>query len=77
MFVTVVAVLCNMASNVCTEEIVTNSSLDSTVTFQNCMIGGQASLAKWKSDHAIYRSGDWHIERYKCAPGHFVLKARI
>ena len=40
------------------------------------MIAGQANLAKWKGEHPIYRSEAWHIERYKCAPGHYVLKAR-
>jgi hypothetical protein len=76
MFVTVVAVLCHLTGNVCIEEIVTRSSLDSMVTFQSCMIAGQANLAKWKGDHPIYRSEAWHIARYKCAPGHYVLKAR-
>jgi hypothetical protein len=76
MFVTVVAVLCHLTANVCIEEVVTSSSLDSMVTFQSCMIAGQANLAKWKGEHPIYRSEAWHIERYKCAPGHYVLKAR-
>jgi hypothetical protein len=74
-FVTVVAVLCHLTSNACIEEIVTSSSLDDTVTRQSCMIGGQAGLAKWKGEHPVYRSEAWHIERYKCAPGHYVLKA--
>lgn len=77
MFVTVVAVLCNLATNACLEERVTDSSLDSTVTLQSCMIGGQAGLAKWKGEHPIYRSDAWYIQRYKCAPGHYMVKAHI
>jgi hypothetical protein len=37
------------------------------------MIAGQANLAKWKGEHPIYRSEACHIERYKCAPGQYVL----
>ena len=76
MFVTIVAVLCHVAATDCTEEIVTDSSLDSHVTFQSCMIGGQAGLAQWKDQHPVYRSDDWHISRYKCVPGHYAAKAR-
>ncbi|MDR3465601.1 MAG: hypothetical protein P4M07_06625 [Xanthobacteraceae bacterium] len=75
MFVTVVAVLCSMGK-VCVEEIVTDSSLDTRVTFQSCMIGGQAGLAQWKGEHPVYRSEDWHIERYKCVPGHYEVKVK-
>jgi len=74
MFVTVVAVLCHLAANNCIEEIVTDSSLDGHVTFQSCMVGGQAGLAQWKDHHPVYRSEDWHISRYKCVPGHYAAK---
>lgn len=53
----------------CAEEIVTDSSLDGTLTLQSCMIGRQAGIAKWKEEHPIYRSDAWHIERYKYAAG--------
>jgi hypothetical protein len=76
MFVTVVAVLCHVTADVCNEEIVTSSSLDSMVTFRSCMITGQANLAKWKGEHPIYRSEAWRIERYKCVPGQYVTKPR-
>jgi hypothetical protein len=77
MFVTIVAVLCHLTSNDCVEEIVSSSSLDSRVTFQSCVTGGQAGLAKWKGEHPIYRSESWHIQRYKCVPGDYKLHARI
>ncbi|QOZ56044.1 hypothetical protein XH90_08195 [Bradyrhizobium sp. CCBAU 53338] len=77
MFVTVVAVLCHLSAQDCTEVVVTNSALDSRLTFQSCMLGGQASLARWKTAHPIYRGDDWHIDRYKCVAGVYVAKARI
>ena len=51
MFVTVVAVLCHLSAQDCTEVVVTNSALDQGVTMQGCMLGGQASLAQWKTAH--------------------------
>lgn len=77
MFVTVVAVLCHFSAHDCTEVVVTSSNLDAGITFQGCLTGGQAGLAQWKSDHPIYRSDDWHIERYKCVAGLSVAKAKI
>ncbi|SFJ30593.1 hypothetical protein [Bradyrhizobium sp. Gha] len=77
MFVTVVAVLCHLSAQDCTEVVVTNSNLDQSLTLQGCMLGGQASLSQWKTAHPIYRSDDWHIERYKCVAGLYVAKARI
>jgi hypothetical protein len=73
MFVTLVAVLCHLSSGHpgggCVEEIVTDSS-KSEISFQSCMIEGQIGVAKWMSEHPIYRS-DWTLQRYKCAPGHY------
>lgn len=77
MFVTVIAVLCYLNTNNCTEKVITDSSLDSSLTFQGCVIGGQAGLAKWKGEHPIYRSEAWHIQRYKCVAGRYEAKARI
>jgi hypothetical protein len=76
MFVTVIAVLCHLSSTDCIEEIVTSSALDGRVTFQSCLFGGQAGLAKWKDEHPIYRSEAWHIQRYKCVPGDYKIIAR-
>ncbi|OKO68492.1 hypothetical protein AC629_42075 [Bradyrhizobium sp. NAS80.1] len=77
MLVTVVAVLCHFSVQHCTEVVVTNSNLDAGITFQGGLTGGQAGLAQWKSAHSIYRSDDWHIERYKCVAGLYVSKAKI
>lgn len=77
MFVTVVVVLCYLSTNDCAEEIVTSSSLDRSVSFQSCITGGQAALAQWKDRHPIYRSETWHIQRYKCVPGHYEAKVRV
>lgn len=78
MFVTVVAVLCSLlaGAQVCQEEIVTTSDLTEGLTFQGCMAGAQAPLAKWKSEHPIYRSDAYRIERYKCVQGHYELRGR-
>ena len=76
MFVTIVAVLCHMASTDCIEEIVTSSALDSAVTFQSCVVRGQAGLAKWKEDHPVYRSETWRVQRYKCVPGDYKMIAQ-
>jgi hypothetical protein len=49
MFVTVVAVLCHLAGPAtggCVEEIVTDSNMTPEITFQECMKGAQAPLAK-------------------------------
>jgi hypothetical protein len=78
MFVTVVAVLCHLggvATGSCIEEIVTDSNLTPDITLQQCMVGAQAPLAKWMSEHPIYHA-NWRIERYKCVPGHYEIKGR-
>lgn len=78
MFVTVVAVLCHLggpAAGACVEEIVTDSGMDEAVTFQACMIHGQLGVAKWMSEHPLYRAG-WRLDRYKCAPGHYEIHGR-
>ncbi|TWA89559.1 hypothetical protein [Bradyrhizobium stylosanthis] len=77
MFVTVVAVLCRLSfpTDACVEEIVTDSHLDSTVTFQSCMIHGQLGVADWMQHHPIYRA-NWRLDRLKCAPGHYEIKGR-
>ena len=58
MFVTLVAVLCHVLSGGpgdCVEQIVTDSS-QSDITFQSCMIQCQIGIAKWMSEHPIYRT---------------------
>jgi hypothetical protein len=78
MFVTLVAVLCHTlagVSGICVEEIVTDSAL-SDITFQECMIHGQLGVAEWMAKHPIYHS-NWNLDRYKCAPGKYLLRGRI
>lgn len=75
--VTLIALLCSIASSNCNEVVVTNSNLDAAITFQQCLIGAQAGLAQWKTTHPIYRSDDWRIDRYKCVAGQYVAKAKI
>lgn len=72
MFVTIAVVLCRLAGGPCTEEIVTDSSMDDSLTLQSCMLG-QPALAKWMSEHPIYRAG-YRIERIKCVPGKYQPK---
>jgi hypothetical protein len=77
MFVTLVAVLCHVlpgTPGACVEEIVTDSS-KSDITFQSCMIQGQIGVAKWMSEHPVYRV-DWALQRYKCALGHYNLHVK-
>jgi hypothetical protein len=77
MFVTLVAVLCHVlpgGSGDCVEEIITDSNL-SSITFQSCAIQGQIGIAKWMSEHPIYRA-NWTLQRYKCAPGHYELHSK-
>lgn len=77
MFVTLVAVLCHVlpgGPRDCVEEIVSDSS-QSNITFQSCMIQGQIGIAKWMSEHPVYRT-NWTLERYKCAPGHYQLHVK-
>lgn len=78
MLVTVVAIMCQLFGNdpVCIEEIVTDSTMTEGLTFFGCMAGGQAPLAKWKTEHPIYHSERWYMERYKCVPGHYEIKGR-
>ena len=74
MFVTVVAVLCHLtgpAAGGCVEEIVTDSNMTPEITFQECMKGAQAPLAKWMGE--VYHV-NWRIDRYKCVPGHYEIK---
>jgi hypothetical protein len=77
MFVTLVAVLCHVlpgGPGTCVDEIVTDSS-QSNITLQSCMIQGQIGIAKWMSEHPIYRA-NWTLQRYKCAPGHYELRVK-
>jgi len=75
MFVTVVAVLCQISGVGCVEEIVTDSNLTPEITFLECLQSGQAPLAKWITEHPIYHA-NWRLDRYKCVPGHYEIKGR-
>lgn len=78
MFVTVVAILCQIngiAIDGCVEEIVTDSNLTPEITFFECAKGAQAPIAKWMSQHPIYRA-NWRLARYKCVPGPYEIKGR-
>ena len=77
MFVTVVAVLCQISGIAvgCVEEIVTDSNLTPDITFLECVQGAQAPLAKWMTEHPIYHA-NWRLGRYKCVPGHNEIKGR-
>lgn len=89
MFTTVVAILCHLIGapselpmGDCTpseariEEIVTDSSMDDTVTFMGCMATGIISVAKWKSEHPLYSKETWRLARFKCVPGHYEIKGQ-
>jgi hypothetical protein len=76
MLVTIVATLCSLAG-LCVEEIVTDSTLEPQLTFQSCLSGAQAPLAKWKGEHPIYRSERYRIAGWKCVPGRYELRGRV
>jgi hypothetical protein len=65
MFITLVAVLCQIASSSCVEEIITDQA-----SLMACQIQGQIGIADWMSKSSTYRTG-WRLERYKCAMGHY------
>lgn len=73
MFVTLAVVLCHLhlGETACFEEIVTDSGMTPSLTFSGCLTGSQAPLAKWKSEHTVYRDPRYTIDRYKCVPGHY------
>jgi hypothetical protein len=77
MFVTVVAVVCHLfATNValCKEVIVTDSDQTANLSLTDCALFGQISVAKWKTEHPVYNSDKYIVARYKCVPGHYVLR---
>ena len=65
MFITVLAVLCHLAGSVdaCVEEIVTDNTMDETLTMTGCMVGVPA-VVKWKQEHPIYHS--WRLDKWRC-----------
>jgi hypothetical protein len=65
MLITLIAVLCQIASSSCVEEIITDQ-----VSLMACQIQGQIGIAEWMRTSPTYRSG-WRLERYKCAMGHY------
>jgi hypothetical protein len=69
MLTTLVAILCQVASNACVEEIITDQA-----SLQSCQIQGQIGIAEWMSRSPAYRTG-WNLERYKCVVGPYT-KAR-
>lgn len=76
MLVTLVATLCTLA-NLCVEEIVTDSNMEPSLSFQSCLSGAQAPLAAWKEGHPVYHGERYRIERYRCVPGHYEIRGRV
>jgi hypothetical protein len=69
-FITVLATLCHLtAAGVegCVEEIVTDNTLDDTLTMQSCMMG-QAYIAKWMSEHPKFHT-NWRLAKWGCRIG--------
>jgi hypothetical protein len=69
MFITVFATVCHLVAGVdaCVEEIVTDNTLDNTLTMQSCMMG-QANVVKWMTEHPIYHTG-YRLQNWKCRIG--------
>jgi hypothetical protein len=92
MFVTVVAIMCQLAVPLATiapdrdctaeetrvEEIVTDTDRDPEhLDFMSCMIHGQLGVAQWKIKHPIYFKDRWRVARTKCVPGHYELRGSV
>lgn len=76
MFITIAVTLCSLAGAApCVDEIVTDSSMDDTLTLQSCMLG-QPMIAKWMSEHPVYRTG-YRVERWRCVPGKYQKKSDV
>ena len=70
-FVTVLATLCHVVSgsvDACVEEIITDNTLDPTVTMQSCMMG-EAYVAKWIGEHPVYHNNNWRLQKWSCRIG--------
>lgn len=64
MIVTVVATLCTLATHpACVEEIITDQA-----TLSECTQTAESAIAKWMSEHPLYRSG-WRLAKWGCAIG--------
>lgn len=71
-FITVLATLCHLtAAGVegCVQEIITDNTMDATVTMQSCMMG-EAYIAKWMGEHPIYHPDKgWRLAKWGCRIG--------
>lgn len=68
MFVTVMAVLCHLSNpSLCVTEIVTDTSMDDTLSLQSCMMG-QPQVVRWMQEHPVYSKG-YTLSRWKCTIG--------
>ena len=66
-FVTVIAVLCQIANpSMCLEERVTDTAMDDTLSLQDCLLG-PPKLAKWLSEHPSYQQ--YRLAGWKCQIG--------
>lgn len=62
MLMTLVALLCQITSGACVEEIITDQA-----EFQACAIRGEITASAWMADSPIYSKG-WTLARWKCVP---------
>ncbi len=73
MFTTLAAVLCHSliadAPQVCVEEVVTDSGMDSRLTWISCQIDGQQGIAEWLKTNPKYQG--WRLAKWKCVAGHY------
>ncbi len=75
MFVTLVASLCMLGSPICVDEIVTDTSMDQSLTWQGCLVHGQLGVSAWMAQHPLFHAG-YRLDRWKCVPGHYSLPGR-
>ena len=63
--ITLVAILCQLTTSSCVEEIITDQA-----SLQSCAITGQIGISKWMAESEKYHSG-WSLARYKCVVGEY------
>ena len=71
MFVTLVAVFCQLNSPICLEKIIADSDMDARLTWMSCQIDAQQGITAWLKDNPEY--GNWRLAKWKCVPGHYII----
>ena len=69
--IAVIAILCQISSGSCTEEVVTRDA-----GLFECAMQAQQGVAQWMGDHPRYRNG-WRVARIRCAPADYRAPVKV